>query len=154
MIKNEDKKLIEDMKAHIFTMAVDKWNLSGKKCAEIFEKNKLFNYIERLCKTTHIKDYIFMFSEVEDFLKNNKSNTGINLKNETRNEVKSFIATNTLKMMVSDYANGNQKKFDGEFLKFTKSKTYKCLFDFDTTIWKEGPVYLNCIYKDVTKKKR
>ena len=68
--------------------------------------------------------------------------------------MKSFVATNTLKTMISDYANGNQRKFDREFLKFAKSKVFDCLFDFDTAVWKEGPTYLNYIYNEICMNKK
>lgn len=70
MTKNVDKKLIEDMKAHIFTMAVYKWKLSGKECAEIFEKNKIFNFIENCYDYLHLESYNLVLEDIECLLNN------------------------------------------------------------------------------------
>lgn len=75
-------------------------------------------------------------------------------KSTVSKKMKSFVATNTMKTMISGAAKGNQSKFNSEFFKFAKSKAFDCLFDFDTAVWKEGPTYLNCIYKEIKSNER
>lgn len=70
MSSSEEKKLIEDMKAHVFTMAVEKWKVTGKKCAEIFEKNKVFKFIEDCYDSLHLESYKLVLEDVESLLKN------------------------------------------------------------------------------------
>jgi len=45
------------------------------------------------------------------------------------------------------------KSYEEALLRFTSSRAYEALFDFDTEIWKEGSDYLLSLYDYCTSKK-
>ncbi len=45
------------------------------------------------------------------------------------------------------------KSYEEALLRFTSSRAYEALFDFDTEIWKEGSDYLLRLYDYCTSKK-
>ena len=45
------------------------------------------------------------------------------------------------------------KSYEEALLRFTNSRAYEALFDFDTEIWKEGSDYLLNLYDYCTSKK-
>lgn len=45
------------------------------------------------------------------------------------------------------------KSYEEALLRFTSSRAYEALFDFDTEIWKEGSDYLLSLYSYCTSKK-
>ena len=45
------------------------------------------------------------------------------------------------------------KSYEEALLRFTNSRAYEALFDFDTEIWKEGSDYLLSLYNYCTSKK-
>ena len=45
------------------------------------------------------------------------------------------------------------KSYEEDLLRFTNSREYEALFDFETEIWKEGSDYLLSLYNYCTFKK-
>ena len=60
---------------------------------------------------------------------------------------KEACAVLVMKTMLVDLSEKTGEKFDVLLLKFSKSRTYKNLFDYDTKYWCEGPDYLYTAYK-------
>ncbi len=54
-----------------------------------------------------------------------------------------------MRIMLTHYAEKNGITFDDAFYKFTHSRAYDALFDFETGIWREGPDYLESIFLEV-----
>lgn len=54
-----------------------------------------------------------------------------------------------MRIMLTHYAEKNGITFNDAFYKFTHSRAYDALFDFETGIWREGPDYLESIFLEV-----
>lgn len=63
-------------------------------------------------------------------------------------EEKEVCAILVMRMMLEDYCKHTGKNFEQELLKFTRSRTYEALFDFETRLWAEGPCYIQGIYEE------
>lgn len=60
---------------------------------------------------------------------------------------KTICAALVMDGMVKDIAETEGRKY-GDILKdFVQSQTYDCLFDFETGVWREGPAYLECLFR-------
>ena len=60
---------------------------------------------------------------------------------------KTICAALVMDSMVKDIAKAEGRKY-GEVLKgFVQSNAYNCLFDFETGVWREGPAYLESLYR-------
>lgn len=60
---------------------------------------------------------------------------------------KMICAALVMDSMVKDIAEADGRKY-GEVLKdFVQSLAYSCLFDFETGVWREGPAYLESLYR-------
>ena len=60
---------------------------------------------------------------------------------------KTICAVLVMDSMVKDIAKAEGRKY-GEVLKdFVQSCAYNCLFDFETGVWREGPAYLESLYR-------
>ena len=62
-------------------------------------------------------------------------------------ELKERTAITVMRMMVMSLAEKRGISFEEALFEFVQSDTYEALFDFETAIWKEGPVYLNSLYQ-------
>lgn len=60
---------INDMKCFVFRLAQRKWNIDPKKCAQIFDKNKLYEVIEKGYDYLHLSSYDNAVEELESILK-------------------------------------------------------------------------------------
>lgn len=67
-------------------------------------------------------------------------------KEKVTKEQKEMCAVLVMKMMLTDWSEQSGRNFTELFLTFTKSKTYRQLFDFKTGLWREGPDYLFDFY--------
>ena len=60
---------------------------------------------------------------------------------------KTICAALVMDSMVKDIAKAEGRKY-GEVLKgFVQSNAYNCLFGFETGVWREGPAYLESLYR-------
>lgn len=59
---------------------------------------------------------------------------------------KEACAVITMRETISMLAESKNISYEQAMLKFTDSKIYDALFDFDTGIWKESPIYLLDLY--------
>lgn len=71
--------------------------------------------------------------------------------NTIADEQKEVCAILVMRTMLEDYCKHTGKNFERELLKFTRSRTYESLFDFETRLWAEGPDYIADIYQDELK---
>lgn len=62
--------------------------------------------------------------------------------------LKEFCAASTMRIMLFDLAEREHITYEQALLKFAVSPIYETLFDFETAVWKEGPVYLMFLYDD------
>lgn len=67
-------------------------------------------------------------------------------------ERKNFIASGIMRYMLMDYAEEQNIPFEDALLLFAESYAYEALFDFETGIWREGPVYLRCIFEEALER--
>ncbi len=65
-----ESRSINHMKCYLFRMAQEKWNLSPSKTANIFNENKLFDYIADCYDLLHLSSYQLVLSDLETILKN------------------------------------------------------------------------------------
>ena len=64
--------------------------------------------------------------------------------------LKEFGAVTLMQMMLERYVEKYKVSMNEALKKFTESKTYTALFDYDGTgLWKEGPLYLLSFYEQV-----
>lgn len=62
---------ITDMQCWVFRLAQKKWNISAKKCTEIFKKYDILRYIEECYDKLHVSGYQAALEDVEDILAGN-----------------------------------------------------------------------------------
>ena len=62
--------------------------------------------------------------------------------NEMSDVLKEISALSAMQIMLEEYSSKNGISFEEAINKFSNSKTYEVLFDFETELWKEGPDYL------------
>ena len=58
------------LQVRMFRLAQIKWNVDSKKCSELFNKYKIYNYIEICYEFFHIQGDEANFVDIENFLKN------------------------------------------------------------------------------------
>ena len=58
------------LQVRMFRLAQIKWNVDSKKCSELFNKYKIYNYIETCYEFFHIQGDEANFADIENFLKN------------------------------------------------------------------------------------
>ena len=64
-------------------------------------------------------------------------------------QLKEFGALTLMQLMIEKYSEKYKISFNNALGKFTSSKTYDALFDYDGTgLWKEGPLYLLNFYEE------
>lgn len=69
-------------------------------------------------------------------------------KNDDNENLKEFGAVTLMQLMLEKYIEKNNISMNEALKKFTSSKTYEALFDYDGTgLWKEGPLYLLSFYE-------
>lgn len=56
---------------HLFRLAQEKWNLNEQTCSEIFNKYKIYDYIETCYEFFHVQGDEANLSDIEEYLKNN-----------------------------------------------------------------------------------
>lgn len=61
---------------------------------------------------------------------------------------KESMALSTMRLMLQKYSEKMNISFDDAFYKFTRSRVYEALFDYETEIWKEGPDYLMALFEE------
>ena len=66
--KADDLFLIQ---IRLFRLAQDRWNIDEEKCSDIFNKYKIYDYIETCYDFFHIQGYETNLSDIELYLKNN-----------------------------------------------------------------------------------
>ena len=66
--KSDDLFLIQ---IRLFRLAQDKWNIDGEKCSEIFNKYKVYDYIETCYDFFHVQGDDTNLLDIESYLKNN-----------------------------------------------------------------------------------
>lgn len=59
---------INSMKCFAFQYAIDRWNVSSLDAIKIFEKGKIFKFIEENYEYLHINGYEFILDDIEEFL--------------------------------------------------------------------------------------
>lgn len=69
-----------------------------------------------------------------------------------KDEQKEACAVLVMRSMLTDYCTKNDIPFEKAFFEFATSPAYKALFDYDTGLWKEGPIYLQGFWQDCSKK--
>lgn len=60
---------------------------------------------------------------------------------------KTICAALVMDSMVKDIAETERRKYGDVLKDFVQSQTYNCLFDFETGVWREGPAYLECLFR-------
>ena len=60
---------------------------------------------------------------------------------------KTICAALVMDSMVKDIAETEGRKYGDVLRDFVQSRTYNCLFDFETGVWREGPAYLECLFR-------
>lgn len=59
------------LQVRLFRLAQMKWNVDLKKCSEIFNKYKIYDYIETCYEFFHIQGDEENFNDINNYLKNN-----------------------------------------------------------------------------------
>lgn len=113
---------IGGMQCLLFNIAQKKWNVNAAKCADIFERNHVLEFI-RDCHNA------ITISAIPD-------------------DEKEVHAVLIMRTMLNDYCADMGKNFEQELLSFARSKTYEALFDLKNKIWEEGSEHLRNIYED------
>ena len=67
------------------------------------------------------------------------------------NEVKELCAITTMRDAVNSLAKREKISFEDAMFQVADSAVYETLFDYDTEVWKEGPVYLLELYDDLSE---
>ena len=60
---------------------------------------------------------------------------------------KTICAALVMDSMVKDIAETEGRKYGDVLKDFVQSQTYDCLFDFETGVWREGPAYLESLFR-------
>ena len=60
---------------------------------------------------------------------------------------KTICAALVMDSMVKDIAETEGRKYAEVLKDFVQSCVYNCLFDFETGVWREGPAYLESLYR-------
>lgn len=68
-------------------------------------------------------------------------------KNELTEKQKETCAIITMRDTIAALADEEHISYDEAMLKFVSSCVYDALFDFETGIWKESPIYVLELYK-------
>ena len=55
----------------LFRLAQNKWNLDEEKCSELFNKHKIYDYIETCYEFFHVQGDDANLNDIENYLKNN-----------------------------------------------------------------------------------
>ncbi len=55
----------------LFRLAQSKWNLDEERCSTIFNKYKIYDYIETCYEFFHVQGDEANLSDIENYLKNN-----------------------------------------------------------------------------------
>ena len=63
---------IADMQCWVFRNAQNKWNISPKECAGIFQKYDLFGFISECYDILHVSSYQCALDEIEEILHNKR----------------------------------------------------------------------------------
>ena len=58
------------MQVRLFRLAQLKWNVDAKKCSEIFNKYKIYDYIETCYDFYHIQGDEANFDDIKKYLEN------------------------------------------------------------------------------------
>lgn len=66
---SQEQIAIADMQCWVFRKAQSKWNLSAKKCMELFQKYDLLGFISECYGLLHVSGYQHALDEVEDILR-------------------------------------------------------------------------------------
>lgn len=138
---------ITDMQCWVFRLAQKKWNISSKKCAEIFREYEILQYIEECYDKLHVSSYQAALQDVEDILTGN----GLVMENDSSkisDKEKEYCAVSVMRRMAEKYAIKYKMSFDDALLLFADSSAYNALFDYTTDIWKEGPDYLMGLFQE------
>ena len=61
---------IADMECWVFRMAQKKWHMSGKECAQLFQKYDVLGFIDECYDSLHLNSYECALRDVETLLKN------------------------------------------------------------------------------------
>lgn len=61
---------IDDMQCWVFRMAQTRWHKSPQECAQIFQDNKVFEFISDCYGYLHLSSYACALDDVETMLKN------------------------------------------------------------------------------------
>ncbi len=69
-------------------------------------------------------------------------------------EVKEACAILTMRDMVQYLADREHISYENAMFCFTDSPVYEALFEFDTAVWKEGPVYLLDLYDEANRRNK
>lgn len=75
------------------------------------------------------------------------------LNNYVTNKQKETSAIINMRDAVARLAKVENISYDEAMLRFSSSNVYNALFDYDTGIWKESPVYLVALYERYGKSK-
>ncbi|MFA6938369.1 MAG: DUF3791 domain-containing protein [Treponema sp.] len=67
MIFDKDK---EDMQCAVFRLAQKNWNISSKKCSELFKQYNVLNYISECYGILHLSSYDNALNEIEIMMRN------------------------------------------------------------------------------------
>lgn len=67
--------------------------------------------------------------------------------NEVSEHDKTICAALVMDSMVKDIAETEGRKYGDVLKDFVQSRTYNCLFEFETGVWHEGPAYLECLFR-------
>lgn len=59
------------LQVRLFRLAQTKWNVDSKKCSEIFNNYKIYDYIETCYEFFHIQGDEENFNDINNYLKNN-----------------------------------------------------------------------------------
>lgn len=66
---------------------------------------------------------------------------------EVSDHDKTICAALVMDSMVKGIAETEGRKYGDVLKDFVQSRTYNCLFDFETGVWREGPAYLECLFR-------
>lgn len=67
--KREDDLFL--IQIRLFRLAQNKWNLDEKECSNLFNKYKIYDYIETCYEFFHLQGDEANLTDIENYLKNN-----------------------------------------------------------------------------------
>ena len=67
--KQEDDLFL--IQIRLFRLAQSKWDLDEEKCSELFNKYKIYDYIETCYEFFHVQGDDANLNDIENYLKNN-----------------------------------------------------------------------------------